>query len=27
LALGSPERGKVEAAGVVVAYDGLEFEL
>jgi pyrroloquinoline quinone biosynthesis protein B len=27
LALGSPERAEVEAAGVVVGYDGLEFEL
>ena len=27
LALGSAERAKVEAAGVVVGYDGLEFEL
>lgn len=27
LALGSPERAQVEAAGVVVGYDGLEFEL
>jgi pyrroloquinoline quinone biosynthesis protein B len=27
LASGSPERAKVEAAGVMVGYDGMEFEL